>query len=66
MQWLAVDLAARSLLGISFDAAKYTVEPRVFTADNIADLDVSQAGWESSDWFGGPEYQAELSKLWND
>jgi ribose transport system substrate-binding protein len=64
MQWLATDLVARLLLKMETDAASYTVEPRVFTADNAKDLDVSQAGWEDSNWFGGSNYRSALTTLW--
>ncbi len=64
MQWLAVDLSARLLVGMDVDPAAYTVAPRVFTPENVAGLDLSETGWSDSSWFGGTGYRTSLAALW--
>jgi len=64
MQWLGADLLARLLLGLPTEADQYSVAPRLFSAENVDGLDVSQEGWDSSDWFGGSGYQETLISLW--
>lgn len=62
--WYEADVVMRKILGQDVDATQYVSPVRVFTADNIGDLDVSQAGWDSSNWFGGAGYQDEFRALW--
>jgi hypothetical protein len=62
--WLSADLLMRMLTATSVEPTQYVLEPRIFSADNIAELDISQAGWNSSNWFGGPGYQDDLKALW--
>lgn len=62
--WLEADFLMRKITGQSADASKYVVPSRIFTADNVKTLDISQAGWDSSNWFGGSDYQKTLTALW--
>jgi len=64
--WLEADVMYRLILGQDVDTSEYVLPLRVFTPDNVGDLDVSQAGWESSDWFGGSDYQDALTALWTE
>jgi hypothetical protein len=54
----------RLVLGDAVDPAQYEVPVRLFTEANVGDLQLTQAGWDSSDWFGGPGYQETLAALW--
>lgn len=63
--WSAIDLTARLLIGDPVAPAAYVSPLRVFTADNVAELDVTQVGYESSAFWGGDAYhQAEYKALW--
>ncbi len=62
--WLEADLLMRLIVGQKVDASSYVITPRVFTKANVGSLDLSQAGWDSSSWFGGTDYQKTLTGLW--
>lgn len=62
--WLEADALMRLIVGQEFDASQYVSPVRVFTTDNVGDLDLSQEGWDSSNWFGGDDYQDALTELW--
>jgi ribose transport system substrate-binding protein len=62
--WLEADMLMRLKLGVDVDASQYVVPSRIFSADNIGDLELTQEGWDSSDWFGGSDYQDALTALW--
>ncbi|GAA2216279.1 hypothetical protein GCM10009850_117480 [Nonomuraea monospora] len=62
--WNEADVLLRLMIGQKVDATKYLSPVRVFNAGNVGSLDVSQAGWDNSSWFGGDDYQAEYRALW--
>lgn len=62
--WAAIDLTGRMLLGDAVDPVDYISPLRVFTPENVATLDVSQASYERSEFWGGNAYQAEYEALW--
>lgn len=62
--WSAVDLTGRMLLGDAVDPANYLSPLRVFNAENVAQLDVTQTAYESSAFWGGNAYQSEYKALW--
>ena len=64
LQWLSADMVIRSLSKVAFDATKYVINSRIFTPENVKGLDVTQAGWDDSNWFGGNDYQTTLKGLW--
>lgn len=61
--WVAADLLSRLMVGQAV-TEDYTVPLRVFTTENVADLDLSDEGWATSAWFGGTDYQDTLIGLW--
>lgn len=65
-QWITADLMMRLILGHEVDGSEYVVPVRVFTPENITDFDISQEGWDSSNWFGGSDYQDTLAALWTE
>lgn len=62
--WVNTDLLLHLMTGQAVDASKYTVPVRVFTKANVAGLSLTQAGWDSSAWYGGTAYQTSLKALW--
>jgi ribose transport system substrate-binding protein len=62
--WNEADVLIRLMIGQKVDATQYLSPVRVFNAGNVGSLQVSQAGWDSSNWFGGLDYQAKYRALW--
>lgn len=62
--WYEADVLNRLMIGQVVDATKYVSPVRVFDETNIGELDVSEAGWGSSDWYGGDAYQDVFRTLW--
>jgi len=62
--WYEADALNRLVLGQHVDTTKYVSAVRVFTKDNVTSLDITQNGWDTSNWFGGDAYQDAFRKLW--
>ncbi|MGH3251152.1 MAG: sugar ABC transporter substrate-binding protein [Trebonia sp.] len=62
--WNEADVLDRLMLHQKVDATKYLSPVRVFNSSNVKSLDISQAGWGDSNWFGGDGYQATYRALW--
>jgi len=60
--WLLADLALRLVAGE--DVPDYTIPVRLFTADNIGDIDLTEAAEASGEWYGDTDYPAEFAKIW--
>jgi ribose transport system substrate-binding protein len=61
--WAYADQALRLMTGQ--DPLKDELVPiRVFTADNVKDLQLTPAAEKSGIWYGQPTYEAEFKKLW--
>ena len=62
--WVNTDLLLRLMTGQKVDGAQYTVPVRVFDKSNVGSLDLTQNGWDTSNWYGGTGYQDSLKALW--
>jgi ribose transport system substrate-binding protein len=62
--WYASDTLIRMMLKLPVDTSKTVITPRIFTKATVAGLDLTQAGWENSSWYGGTGYQEKLKALW--
>jgi ribose transport system substrate-binding protein len=62
--WNEADVLDRMMLHQQVDATLYLSPVRVFNSSNVKSLDISQAGWEDSNWYGGDGYQATYRALW--
>ncbi len=58
--WATVDQAARVLLGLE-PVADEMLPHRIFSADNIGDVDLDAA---ESEWYGGTDFRAAYRALW--
>ncbi|MES2171138.1 MAG: substrate-binding domain-containing protein [Actinomycetota bacterium] len=63
--WMNSDMLMRLMAGQAVDGSKYTEPVRVFNSKNVKGLDLTQNGWDSSNWYGGTGYQTALEKLWS-
>lgn len=60
--WAFVDTLLRMVNGQeTFD---YTLPTRLFTADNIGDVDVSETAEASGEWYGPTDFPESFKKLW--
>lgn len=64
ISYYEADVMFRLILGDPVDTSAYVTPVRVFDRDNVDELDITEDGWVSSDWFGGDAYQAEFTSLW--
>jgi ABC-type sugar transport system substrate-binding protein len=64
INWYEADILFRLIVGDAVDTTAYVTPVRVFDEDNVGDLDLSDEGWLSSDWFGGDSYKGEFVSLW--
>lgn len=62
--WFASDTLIRQMLKLPVDTTKTVITPRIFTKATVNGMDISQAGWENSSWYGGTGYQTKLKALW--
>lgn len=63
--WFGADQLMRLIVGAPGDPADYGQQPlRIFTKDNVTDLDLTPEAWASGDWFAGSGYQETLKALW--
>jgi ribose transport system substrate-binding protein len=62
--WNEADVLDRMMLHQQVDATLYLSPVRVFNSSNVKSLDISQAGWGDSNWYGGNGYQAAYRALW--
>lgn len=62
--WSFTDGILRMLGGSQPDVAPTQVV-RLFTADNVKDLDLTAQGHDSIDWYGDDSFQATFTKAWN-
>ncbi len=60
--WAIVDTVLRMHNGQ--DIYPYVIPTRLFTAENIGDVDVSEAGEASGEWYGPATFADEFKKLW--
>jgi ribose transport system substrate-binding protein len=60
--WLLADLALRLVAGE--DVPEYTIPVRLFTADNIGDVDLTEAAEASGEWYGDTGFPAEFAEIW--
>lgn len=62
--WYEADVLNRLILKQTVDATRYVSPVRVFDASNVTSLDISQNGWDDSNWFGGNAYEKTFRDLW--
>jgi ribose transport system substrate-binding protein len=60
--WATADAIFRMAAGQ--DVPEYDISFRLFTADNVGDLDLSEAGEASGDWYGPTDYTDGFTALW--
>lgn len=60
--WAFVDTLLRMVNGQ--EAFEYELPTRLFTADNIGDIDVSEAAEASGEWYGPTTFADDFKKLW--
>ncbi len=62
--WYMTDQVLRMLAGEpSVRGVEFPYE-RLFTRDNTADLESTEAAWKSGEWFGSTEYREGFLELW--
>jgi ribose transport system substrate-binding protein len=63
--WVDADAVLRMMTGTSGDKlATYTIPIRLFTRDNVADVQLTDAAQASGEWFGPSDYTQSFLKLW--
>lgn len=60
--WLLADLALRLVAGD--EIPDYTIPVRLFTTDNIGDIDLTAAAQASGEWYGDTTFPNEFAALW--
>ena len=60
--WVYADAAMRLALGM--ELPEYEVPVRLFTADTMADVDLSQEGEASGAWYGPVTFKDDFKALW--
>ncbi|MFJ4152755.1 sugar ABC transporter substrate-binding protein [Streptomyces galbus] len=60
--WVDTDAALRLILGQP--VPKYTIPTRLFTKDNIGDVQLTEQAELSGEWFGPAGYSENFKKLW--
>lgn len=61
--WAYADQAMRLIAGVE-PVDNELVPVRVFTAENIDELELTQEAEQSGEWFGDDSYQTEFKRLW--
>lgn len=61
--WALIDTALR--LNNGQDIHPYVLPTRLFTADNIGDVDVSEAAEASGEWYGPVSFKDDFKSLWS-
>jgi ribose transport system substrate-binding protein len=61
--WATADAVFRLVAGQ--EVPEYDISFRLFTQDNIGDLDLSEAGEASGDWYGPTDYTDDFVALWS-
>jgi ribose transport system substrate-binding protein len=64
MGWYGADQVLRMMSGMPSVQNLEFPYRRLFTADNVADLDLTPEGESSGSWFGGTDYQDGFKELW--
>lgn len=60
--WATADAIFRMVAGQ--EVPEYDISFRLFTQDNVGDLDLSEDGEASGDWYGPTDYTDEFTALW--
>ncbi|MGW2788267.1 sugar ABC transporter substrate-binding protein, partial [Streptomyces populi] len=60
--WVDTDAALRLILGRP--VPKYTIPTRLFTKDNIGDVQLTEQAELSGEWFGPAGFSEDFKKLW--
>ncbi|MFK4122603.1 sugar ABC transporter substrate-binding protein [Streptomyces longwoodensis] len=60
--WVNTDAALRLILGQP--VPKYTIPTRLFTKDNIGDVQLTEQAELSGEWFGPAGFSEDFKKLW--
>ncbi|MFE6760815.1 sugar ABC transporter substrate-binding protein [Streptomyces sp. NPDC057689] len=60
--WVDTDAALRLILGEP--VPEYTIPTRLFTKDNIGDVELTEAAELSGEWFGPATFTDDFKKLW--
>ena len=61
--WALIDTALR--LNNGQDIHPYVLPTRLFTADNIGDVDVSETAEASGEWYGPVSFKDDFKSLWS-
>jgi ribose transport system substrate-binding protein len=63
--WADADAVLRLITGTAGNKLPtYTIPIRLFTRDNIGDIQLTAAAQASGEWFGSPNYTSQFLKLW--
>ncbi|WP_062388040.1 sugar ABC transporter substrate-binding protein [Demequina iriomotensis] len=60
--WVYADASMRLALGL--ELPEYTIPVRLFTADSMADVDLSEEGETSGSWYGPTTFKDDFKALW--
>lgn len=60
--WIAADAVLRMVAGD--ELPEYTVPIRLFTRDNIGDIELTEAAQDSGEWYGPTDFPEKFKKLW--
>lgn len=60
--WLLADMALRLVAGEQLP--QYTIPVRLFTAQNIGDIELTDAAEASGEWYGDTTYPTEFAAIW--
>lgn len=60
--WLLADMALRLVAGE--ELPEYTIPVRLFTADNIGDIDLTDTAEASGEWYGDTSFPDEFATIW--
>lgn len=62
--WYAADEVLRMLTGNPSNAVDEFPYMRLFTADNVGDLTLTEEAWQDGSWYGSPDFTDEFLALW--
>lgn len=60
--WLLADMALR--LAAGEELPEYTIPVRLFTADNIGDIELTDTAEASGEWYGETSFPDEFAAIW--
>jgi len=60
--WATADALFRLVAGLEIPAYDYSF--RLFTQDNVDDLDLSDEGQSSGSWYGPTDFADDFAALW--